>query len=227
VGVATIVGLGHNPRMSPPPVPAQPSATVVLLRDAPDGEGLEVLLARRQTRLAFHGGAWVFPGGRIDPADYAVAAPDATAAPDAAAAPDAPALEAAARRAALREAHEEVGLAVAGPLVCFAHWTTPDEAPKRFATWFLAAHTGGLLELPPPTYVTLCLLAGHAGADAALGALAAHPPRRYRPRPQRVPGGTVSVYEEDAAYADGALDRPGRRHRLWMLERGWRYERPD
>ena len=22
-------------------------------------------------------------------------------------------------------------------------------------------------------------------------------------------------------------DRPGPRHRLWMLESGWRYERPD
>ena len=32
---------------------------------------LEVLLARRSSKLAFHGGAWVFPGGRIDPEDYA------------------------------------------------------------------------------------------------------------------------------------------------------------
>ena len=32
---------------------------------------LEVLLARRSSKLAFHGGAWVFPGGRIDPDDYA------------------------------------------------------------------------------------------------------------------------------------------------------------
>ena len=51
-----------------PAVPA-PAATVVLVRDAPDG--LEVLLARRSSKLAFHGGAWVFPGGRIDPGDYA------------------------------------------------------------------------------------------------------------------------------------------------------------
>ena len=29
--------------------------------------GLEVLLAKRSSKLAFHGGAWVFPGGRIDP----------------------------------------------------------------------------------------------------------------------------------------------------------------
>ena len=43
---------------------AVPAATVVLIRDGRDG--LEVLLARRSSQLAFHGGAWVFPGGRID-----------------------------------------------------------------------------------------------------------------------------------------------------------------
>src|SRR5262249_22587229 len=49
-------------------VVAAPAATVVLVRD---GErGLEVLLGRRSSKLAFHGGAWVFPGGRIDPVDY-------------------------------------------------------------------------------------------------------------------------------------------------------------
>src|SRR5690348_4693324 len=48
---------------------AAPAATVVLVRD---GErGLEVLLAKRSSTLEFHGGAWVFPGGRIDPEDYA------------------------------------------------------------------------------------------------------------------------------------------------------------
>jgi 8-oxo-dGTP pyrophosphatase MutT (NUDIX family) len=46
--------------------PARPAATVVLLRDGTDG--LEVYLQRRHTRMAF-GGAWVFPGGRIDAAD--------------------------------------------------------------------------------------------------------------------------------------------------------------
>jgi hypothetical protein len=32
------------------------------------------------------------------------------------------------------------------------------------------------------------------------------------------------VYAEDSAYADLALERPGRRHRLWALPGGWRYE---
>ena len=54
--------------------PAIPAATVVLLRDGADG--VETLMLRRDSKLAFAGGAWVFPGGRIDPEDY----PDGVAA---------------------------------------------------------------------------------------------------------------------------------------------------
>ena len=53
---------------------AAPAATVVILRDG--AHGLEVLLGRRSSKLAFHGGAWVFPGGRIDPEDYGDAPDD-------------------------------------------------------------------------------------------------------------------------------------------------------
>ncbi|KAA9376276.1 NUDIX hydrolase [Microbispora cellulosiformans] len=53
------------------PVPARDAATVVLLRDDP----LEVYLLRRQATMAFAAGAYVFPGGSVDPrdADQAVA----------------------------------------------------------------------------------------------------------------------------------------------------------
>lgn len=53
------------------PVPARDAATVVLLRDDP----LEVYLLRRQGTMAFAAGAYVFPGGSVDPrdADQAVA----------------------------------------------------------------------------------------------------------------------------------------------------------
>ena len=44
-----------------------PAATVVLLREA-NGR-LEALMMRRGAGLAFMGGMWVFPGGRVDPAD--------------------------------------------------------------------------------------------------------------------------------------------------------------
>lgn len=45
-----------------------PSATVILLRDAPGG-GMEVLLQERTLRSDFAGGAYVFPGGKVDPRD--------------------------------------------------------------------------------------------------------------------------------------------------------------
>ena len=48
--------------------PPRASATVVLLRDAPQ-KGLEVFLLRRHTASAVLGGAYVFPGGKLDAAD--------------------------------------------------------------------------------------------------------------------------------------------------------------
>ena len=48
--------------------PPRASATVVLLRDDPQ-KGLEVFLLRRHTASAVLGGAYVFPGGKLDAAD--------------------------------------------------------------------------------------------------------------------------------------------------------------
>jgi 8-oxo-dGTP pyrophosphatase MutT (NUDIX family) len=45
----------------------RPASTVVLLRPSP--ERFEVFLVRRSDSVAFMGGAHVFPGGRVDPAD--------------------------------------------------------------------------------------------------------------------------------------------------------------
>jgi len=47
--------------------PLRPAATVVLLRDAP--AGLEVFLMKRHGLSDVLGGAYVFPGGKVDPAD--------------------------------------------------------------------------------------------------------------------------------------------------------------
>ncbi|MBK6008114.1 NUDIX domain-containing protein [Ramlibacter ginsenosidimutans] len=47
--------------------PAAPSASVVLLRDA--GDDLEVFLLRRHAQSDVLGGAYVFPGGKVDPED--------------------------------------------------------------------------------------------------------------------------------------------------------------
>jgi 8-oxo-dGTP pyrophosphatase MutT (NUDIX family) len=214
---------------------AAPAATAVLLRDASDG--VEVLLLRRNSQLAFHGGAWVFPGGRID-------ACDAGAGGD----------EGAARRAAVREAREEAGLTVdPDALVHISHWTTPEGLPKRFATWFfiglagatrvrvdggeihehawrtpaaaLAARRAGEIELPPPTFVTLTGLVTHRRAADALAAARAATPDVFLPRVVRVPGGACSLYPADAGWEARDPERAGRRHRLVMLESDWRYVR--
>ena len=51
------------------PATPHPASTVVLARSAPSS-GFDVFLVRRHDRVAFMGGAHVFPGGRVDPADH-------------------------------------------------------------------------------------------------------------------------------------------------------------
>ncbi len=211
------------------------AATVVLLRDAVDG--LETLMLRKNSRLAF-GGMWVFPGGRIDDADRAADGDElATAA-----------------NAAVREALEEAGLLVpSSTLIPYSHWTPPSMAPKRFLTWFflapapttavvidrgeihdhawmrpavaLARRDEGEIELAPPTWVTLHWLAAHSSVAAASAAAAARAPERFATRIATSDQGPVAVWTPDAAHASGDLAAPGPRHRLWMSPTGWRYER--
>lgn len=64
---------GFASRLDDPPAdPARPrpAATAVLLRRAAGEEaGVEVLLVQRSRNVGFVPGAYVFPGGRVDPAD--------------------------------------------------------------------------------------------------------------------------------------------------------------
>lgn len=231
--------LRRIPRADPGDAPAAavPAATVVLLRD---GEpGLEALVLRRSSKLAFAGGMWVFPGGRVDAADVP---------------PDGDVLVAA-RRAAAREALEEAALPVdADALVPFAHWVPPPMSAKRFATWFfmgaapagavtvdggeihdhrwttpsgaLAARDAGEIELAPPTWVTLHRLAEHADVASAVADAGASAPEFFETHIARVgDGGIAALWHGDAGYETGDSDAPGARHRLVMAESGWRYER--
>lgn len=80
--------------------PAIPAATLVIFREVADGPP-ELLMVERAKAMAFAAGALVFPGGRIDPGDRALAErlggdPDDTAA----------------RIAAIRETVEEAGLPI-------------------------------------------------------------------------------------------------------------------
>jgi 8-oxo-dGTP pyrophosphatase MutT (NUDIX family) len=89
----------------------RPAASVILVRGG--GEALEVLLVQRTHEARFMAGAWVFPGGAVDEGEDA-------------------------RDAAIRELHEEAGVAVADrdALVAFSRWITPPQVKRRFDTFF-------------------------------------------------------------------------------------------
>ena len=222
-------------------IEVKPAATVVLLRERPSG--MEVLLLRKQSQLAFAPGMWVFPGGRIDQEDFGGNSDD---------------LLMAARRAAVRETFEEAAVTVDhNALIYCAHWTTPAHTKntRRFATWFfvtvldgeqavavdggeiddhqwvrpadaIAAHRNREMAMMPPTYVTLAEIAGCSSAEATLA--------MYRARnlveivPLYAQGAKVmAVCPGDFAYGQEQVDPdgPGARHRLWMEDDGWHYER--
>lgn len=54
----------------PPPAPIRDAATVILLRETPQGPS--VLMGRRGARAAFMPSKYVFPGGALDPVDATV-----------------------------------------------------------------------------------------------------------------------------------------------------------
>jgi 8-oxo-dGTP pyrophosphatase MutT (NUDIX family) len=85
--------------------PAIPAATLVIFRNDPAGGPPQLLMVERSAEMRFAGGAAVFPGGRVDDADLALAAQLGAEGLE-------EVEEQAARIAALREALEETGLAV-------------------------------------------------------------------------------------------------------------------
>ncbi|MEC8331740.1 MAG: NUDIX domain-containing protein, partial [Pseudomonadota bacterium] len=88
-----------------------PAATVVLIRENAGQQELEVLLVQRNSRLVFHGGHWVFPGGRLDDEDFGDDESRRLEYP-------------AALRAAVRETREEAGIEIfEDQLIHTAHWT--------------------------------------------------------------------------------------------------------
>jgi recombination protein RecT len=151
------------------PAPLLPAATVLLLRDTPDG--LQVLMTRRSASASFAPGAYVFPGGRIEEAD-AVAQAVATRRPTQSD------LQLTQSVAAVRECFEELGVLLArhpdgrpvdpdavaamdrsttsavalaeqcaarglslatDQVYTLAHWITDRDLPKRFDVPFLVA----------------------------------------------------------------------------------------
>src|SRR3990167_4597584 len=56
-----------QPPMTRPAMIPRPAATLVLAREA--AQGIEIFLLRRTHLAEFAGGAYVFPGGALDPSD--------------------------------------------------------------------------------------------------------------------------------------------------------------
>lgn len=124
-----------------------PAATLVIFRER-EGAPPDLLMVERAGNMVFAGGALVFPGGRIDSGDRALAADFSALDPD----------DAAARIAAIRETIEESGLAIGfavmpppehvadlrvrlhageafGPLLAEHGWTLDLAALTPFARW--------------------------------------------------------------------------------------------
>lgn len=215
------------------------AATVVLLRDSENGP--EVLLLERPQAGGSFPGAWVFPGGAIDPEDRVGTTGELDE-------------EASARRAAVREVREETALEIGSDaLVEAAYWLPPSIAPKRYRTWFYATrapqgevvlspheavasewlrpsealrrHAEGMFELVPPTWVMLHRIASDATVDAALARVAAGV-EHFVTHAHPTEAGAVLLWRGDIAYDDASLlDTDGSRHRLDTRVTPWVYTR--
>lgn len=217
-----------------PDVPV--AATVLILRDG-DG-GPEVLMIERPDRGSF-AGAWVFPGGKVDPGD---------------AESDDAAEEHTARRAAVRETREEAGLEFEpDELVTVSRWDPPPGLPLRIRTWFFAAratdaelvlsvdevvaaawvrpidvlerHARGAITLYPPTWVTLHGLAEGRDVEALLARHRREGMQHFATAARRGSEGPIMLWAGDAEYDPDADASPSARHRLELGVLPWRYTR--
>jgi 8-oxo-dGTP pyrophosphatase MutT (NUDIX family) len=174
------------------PIPVRDAATVMLLRDARDDSGspaVEVCMLRRNLASEFVAGAYVFPGGAVDPADDGPAMEarclgrtDA----EASAAVGVPSGGLALWVAALRECFEEAGVLVAyrraddGDGLQLLDTSSPEEA-TRFADYRdgVNAGTATLLDVCEAEDLILPVDAVHYVARWVTPELS---PRRYDTR---------------------------------------------
>lgn len=224
--------------------PLIPSATTVLL--SPSDEGFSLLLLKRNSKIATHGGSWVFPGGKCDLEDCE----HERELENFDALPKERQVEIA-KQAACREAMEEAAIKPdKTALYLCSNWITPASMPKRFNTYFfigmhasrdvevdqqeicdycwftpeeaLSLQENGELRLPPPTFVTLLQLAEHRDIESAIKALSKEP-KTYRPKLVMTNKGFHSIYEEDSGYLKGQLELIPPIHRLIFNENKFEY----
>ena len=167
----------------------------MVLRDSAAGDPFEILMVRRNDKVAFMAGSYVFPGGRVDDTDQ----PQPGQQLPSALFPDlSDAEEACLRIAAVRELHEEANVAITiDDLLPFAHWVTPEIEIRRYDTrFFLARMPHGQIAkhdesettalewlspreaigrferrellLPPPTWTTIRQLAPRRSIDEVM-----------------------------------------------------------
>lgn len=211
-----------------------PAASVIALFN--DKEGMKVLLLKRNSKIVFHGGAWVFPGGKIDQEDLKSDNDIDNA-----------------KVAACREIYEEAGIQItSNDLIPFSHWTTPETYPRRFATWFflvvleskvvriddgeiidskwfspeeaLSAHLKNEIELPPTALVTLSQMRSYQNAQDFIKYLPVKP-EAYLPKTLETDSGKVSLYQGDVAYLSLDLSQKGNYHRLVMKGHEFHYHK--
>ncbi len=212
-----------------------------------------MLMLKRNRDLAFAGGMWVFPGGRIDPEDFESAGIPTARFTDLQVSDQD--LERSAAVAAVREAREEANLYLqVADLKRWSHWTPPPETPKRFSTAFFIApwsensgevtvddgeirehrwelphrvlelRAAGEVGLTPPTFITLSQLLRFETVSAVF---AAAETRRFEHFTTRIAVDgpeIVAMYHGDSGYDSGDPNLGGAKHRLRMAST-WQYER--
>lgn len=218
-------------------VPGQPrpAATVILLRDT--FAGIETYLLRRAPTMAFAPRMHVFPGGRLDAADFDQPCPLDVAALKQMALRGStdPRTMAALYACAVRETAEEADVRV-NSLVLFDHWVTPERDSRRYdvrfflatlpagqvatlvtteavhAAWWrpadaIALFEAGDLAMLPPTEAVLRYLSDFDSAAAVLAHGNTVPMQPKLPR--RQPDGTWQlVHAYDGSVLEQVIDAP-------------------
>ena len=227
------------------PAPTRRDAAARRLGGAPARRrpaGPEILYLRRSPDLKFMGGYWVFPGGRIDPGDHLRDGGSLTSWPRRD------------RRRRARRTRRQGSPSTPRPCIRYASGRLRRDEPHPVRHVVLRgggrpsqrSRRRGRDRGAP----LVAAARGPAGAPRPAHPVrepdvrAQHPARRTRHRRRGArrrrhlapgtPAGTpasrrrrsrVALYAEDCGYETGDLDCAGPRHRIWMLDGAWRYER--
>lgn len=206
----------------------KPASTIQVIREVPNNGGIEVLLLRRNKKLKFASGFWVYPGGKIEQDELLNRSE----------------LEAA-QIAGVRETMEEAELDVNTEELKFCiHWTTPANEKRRFSTYFfhvkvdyhnsdVVVDDSEILEhkwmspqaalealqnreifLLPPTYITLQRIIDCKNYQEVIQEWNRSEPTYVNPIIAMDNSTVHCMYDGDAGYDQGDFAIEGARHRL-------------